>query len=275
MVNSSFSVSMCVYKKDNPYHFRTAVESILNQTVPPSEVVLVVDGPVPPELNTVIKEFEANPIFNVIRLPVNSGHGNARRIGLKNCTNELVALMDADDISVPDRFQKQINIFNSNPNLAIVGGNISEFVNDPLQIVAYRKVPKKDKDIKRYMKKRCPMNQVTVMFSKSKIEDAGGYLDWYCNEDYYLWVRLAQKSYQFANVEDILVNCRIGEDLYRRRGGWRYFKSEAKLQRYMLKNKIISFFDFLINVTKRFIVQVLMPNRLRGWVFQRMARERT
>lgn len=273
MDKKCFSVSMCVYGKDDPSHFNTAVESILNQTMPPSEVVLVVDGPVPPELNTVIKEFEANPIFNVIRLPVNSGHGNARRIGLKNCTNELVALMDADDISAPDRFQKQINIFNSNPNLAIVGGNISEFVNDPLQIVAYRKVPKKDKDIKRYMKKRCPMNQVTVMFSKSKIEDAGGYLDWYCNEDYYLWVRLAQKSYQFANVEDILVNCRIGEDLYRRRGGWRYFKSEAKLQRYMLKNKIISFFDFLINVTKRFIVQVLMPNRLRGWVFQKMARE--
>ncbi len=275
MVNSSFSVSMCVYKKDNPDHFKTAVESILNQTMPPSEVVLVVDGPVPPELNTIIEEFEANPLFNVIRLPVNSGHGNARRIGLESCTNELVALMDADDISVPDRFQKQINVFNNNPSLAIVGGNISEFVNDPLQIVAYRKVPKEDKDIKRYMKKRCPMNQVTVMFSKSKIEDAGGYLDWYCNEDYYLWVRLSLKGYQFANVEDILVNCRIGEDLYRRRGGWRYFKSEAKLQRYMLKNKIISFFDFLINVAKRFIVQVLMPNRLRGWVFQRMARERT
>lgn len=275
MVNSSFSVSMCVYKKDNPDHFKTAVESILNQTMPPSEVVLVVDGPVPPELNTIIEEFEANPLFNVIRLPVNSGHGNARRIGLESCTNELVALMDADDISVPDRFQKQINVFNNNPSLAIVGGNISEFVNDPLQIVAYRKVPKEDKDIKRYMKKRCPMNQVTVMFSKSKIEDAGGYLDWYCNEDYYLWVRLSLKGYQFANVEDILVNCRIGEDLYRRRGGWRYFKSEAKLQRYMLKNKIISFFDFLINVAKRFIVQVLMPNRLRGWVFQKMARERT
>ena len=275
MVNSSFSVSMCVYKKDNPYHFRTAAESILNQTVPPSEVVLVVDGPVPPELNTVIKEFEANPIFNVIRLPVNSGHGNARRTGLENCTNELVALMDADDISVPDRFQKQINIFNSNPNLAIVGGNISEFVNNPNNIVGYRKVPQKDADIKLYMKKRCPMNQVTVMLSKSKIKSAGGYLDWYCNEDYYLWVRLALKGYEFANIDEVLVNARIGEDLYRRRGGWRYFKSEAKLQRYMLKNKIISFWGFSVNVIKRLIVQVLMPNRLRGWVFQRMARERT
>ncbi|HZK21424.1 MAG TPA: glycosyltransferase [Oscillospiraceae bacterium] len=273
MDKKCFSVSMCVYGKDDPSHFNTAVESILNQTLPPKEVVLVVDGPVPKKLSAIIENFEKNPLFNVIKLPVNKGHGVARRTGLENCTNELVALMDADDISVPERFEKQISVFVSNPHLAIVGGNISEFVNNPNNIIGYRKVPQNDADIKRYMKKRCPMNQVTVMLSKSKIESAGGYLDWYCNEDYYLWVRLALKGYEFANVDEVLVNCRIGEDLYRRRGGWRYFKSEAKLQRFMLKNKIISFLDFSINIIKRLIVQVLMPNRLRGWVFQKMARE--
>ena len=103
-----FSVSMCVYWKDDPEWFKTAVDSILHQTCEPDEVVLVVDGPVPDELGTVINEYEKNPVFKVIRLAENQGHGNARRIGLENCTNELVALMDADDISVPERFAKQL-----------------------------------------------------------------------------------------------------------------------------------------------------------------------
>ena len=100
MLLSDFSVSMCVYGKDNPAYFRDAVNSILEQTVKPSEVVLVVDGPVPQELDYVIKDFESNPIFKIVRLSQNMGHGVARRIGFANCTNELVAIADADDVNV-------------------------------------------------------------------------------------------------------------------------------------------------------------------------------
>ena len=111
------------------------------------------------------------------------------------------------------------------------------------------------------------------MFKKKAIDTVGGYLDWYCNEDYYLWIRMYLAGMHFANVPENLVNVRVGSEMYRRRGGWRYFKSEAKLQKYMLKNKVIGFGTFLINVSKRFIVQVLLPNRLRGWVFQKFARK--
>ncbi|MGI6530179.1 MAG: glycosyltransferase [Clostridia bacterium] len=274
MDNLLFSVSMCVYRKDNPEHFREAVESILNQTLPPNEVVLVVDGPVPDALERVIHTYASNPVFHVIRLPVNQGHGNARREGLANCKHELVALMDADDISVPDRFEKQIAFFQSNPQLAIVGGNISEFVDRVDHIVGKRVVPQEDTDIKRYMRKRCPMNQMTVMLKKSCVDEAGGYADWYCNEDYYLWIRMAQKGFLFANIHQDLVNVRVGQEMYQRRGGWKYFKSEAKLQKYMLQHKMISFFKFCLNVSIRLVVQVLLPNKLRGWFFQKIAREK-
>ena len=156
--------------------------------------------------------------------------------------------------------------------MAIVGGQIAEFVVDPERIVGIRKVPLTDGEIKEYLKTRCPMNQVTVMFWRSEIMKAGGYLDWYCNEDYYLWNRMTLVGMKFANVPDILVNVRVGADMYQRRGGWKYFCSEWKLQNYMLKNRIIGLSTYLMNVAKRVIVQLLLPNRLRGWVFQKFAR---
>ena len=273
MVDLKFSVSMCVYGGDNAEHFKTAVESILNQTCPPDEVVIVVDGPVPEELGAVIEGYERNDVFRIMRFEHNRGHGHARRAGLEVCRNELVALMDADDISVPDRFEKQLNAFAADPDVTLVGGQIAEFINDPSNVGFYRIVPESDYEIKEYMKKRCPVNQPSVMFKKSHIENAGGYIDWHCDEDYYLWIRLAQHGYKFINIPDVLVYMRTTESSYQRRGGMKYFRSEAKLQKYMLNNKVIGFGTYAVNVSKRFIVQVLMPNKIRGWAFKKFARK--
>ena len=275
MVNSAqFSVSMCVYGKDNPKHFDIAVQSILDQTIPPTEVILVVDGPVPDELDLVICKYEVNPLFRTIRLEENQGHGNARRIGLENCNFDLVALMDADDISVSNRFEKQLKIFEKNPSISIVGGLITEFIDDPIDIVAKRTVPSEDSAIKTYMKKRCPLNQVTVMFKKAVVEQAGGYIDWHNEEDYYLWIRLALINAEFFNIVDVLVNVRIGPEMYERRGGWKYFKSEFDLQRFMYEKNIISFRQFFFNVSQRFIIQIILPNSIRGCVYKQFAREK-
>ena len=124
-----------------------------------------------------------------------------------------------------------------------------------------------------YLKSRCPMNLVTVMLKKDDVMKVGGYLDWYCEEDYYLWIRLTMAGYKFYNIQENLVNVRVGEEMYQRRGGMRYFKSEAKLQKYMWKNGIISFPKYCYNVLLRLILQVLMPNSIRGWVFKTFARK--
>lgn len=270
---TKFSVSMCVYKNDNPEHFEEALESVVNQTLKPDEIVLVVDGPIPSSINSIINKYEENvSFFKVIRLNENVGHGNARRIGLENCSNELISLMDADDISMPDRFEKQVRCFEQNSNISIVGGNIKEFIDFIDNVVGTREVPQDDLSIKEYMKKRCPFNQVTVMFKKSAVMDAGGYKDWYHNEDYYLWIRMFLNGSYFKNINDTLVYVRVGKEMYQRRGGWKYFKSEKQLQKYMWKNKIIGLERYLINVFIRFIIQVLMPNRIRGVIFKRFAR---
>ncbi len=272
-MRGNFSVSMCVYMGDNPQHFDTALKSIFTQTLLPDEVVLVVDGPVGVQTNNVIEKYQSeNEFFKVIRLEENVGHGNARRIGLKNCSYDIVALMDADDICVPQRFEKQIKEFEKDSELDIVGGQITEFIDDIKNVAGVRTVPTNDGEIKAYMKKRCPMNQMTVMFKKSSVEKVGGYIDWFCEEDYYLWLRMALGNMKFKNLPETLVNVRVGEEMYMRRGGIKYFVSEAKLQGFMLKNKIIGIPRYAINVLQRLILQVLMPNRLRGWVFRKFAR---
>lgn len=266
-----YSVLMSIYKKENPDNFRLALESMINQTVKPDEIVLVEDGPLTDELYAVIDKNKNN--LRIIKNEVNRGLGISLNIGLEACKNELVARMDTDDIAITDRCEKQLIYFEKNPSTSVLGGQIEEFINSTNDIVGKRVVPETDKEIKAYMKKRCPFNHMTVMFKKSDVISAGNYKDWHYNEDYYLWIRLALKEFEFSNLPDTLVYTRVGNDMYNRRGGNRYFKSEIAIQKLMLNKKMIGFWTFQSNCLKRFIVQILLPNKLRGWVFQKFARK--
>ncbi len=278
-VNIPFSVAMCVYEKDNAEWFDASLNSVIDQTVKPNEIVLVVDGPISNAIQKVIDKYSTlckrNEIeFKPIYLEKNEGHGNARRRSLENCSYELVAIMDADDICVSNRFEQQLRIFETE-QVEIVGGDIAEFIENCSDIVSYRNVPTCDLEIKEYMRIRCPFNQMTVMFKKKAVQNAGGYIDWYCNEDYYLWLRMYLGECRFMNTGTVLVYVRVGKEMYQRRGGLRYFKSEAKLQKYMYDNKIIGLRRTIINLLKRCVIQVLLPNRIRGWIFQRFARNQS
>lgn len=273
-MKQNFSVAMSVYKNDNPEDFKVAVRSIYHdQTVKPSEIILVQDGPIPTELKAVIDELVVDiPVMKVIPFEQNRGHAAARQAGLENASNNLVAIMDADDISVRNRFELTLKAFEKNPDASVIGGNINEFVGRLDNLVGSRIVPERDFEIKSYLKSRCPMNLMTVMYRKDKVQEVGGFIDWYCEEDYFLWIRLALSGHKFYNIQENLVNARVGKEMYSRRGGIHYFKSEARLQKYMYEHKLISCTKYVYNVFIRWIVQVLMPNWMRGWVFQTFAR---
>lgn len=275
--HESFSVAIAVYKRDNPTYFDRALSSITElQTVMPNEIVLVVDGPVSEELNKVIRTYEDKyDIFNVIRLKKNGGLGNALKIAVENARYDLVARMDSDDVSLPSRFEEQLKYFLKYPETEIVGGDITEFIGDEEKIVGKRSVPRDNESIREYMKKRCAMNHVSVMYRKTAVQSAGGYQDWFCNEDYYLWIRMWLNGTTFANTGTILVNVRVSEEMYQRRGGEAYFKSEKGLQDYMLKHRMIDHSTYISNIVKRFIIQKLMPNKIRGWVFRTFARSKS
>ena len=273
-MQENFSVCMSVYKNDNATDFADAVLSIYNQTCPPNEIILVIDGPVPLSmLDTINTLKEKTGIMRVIPLEHNMGHAIARQTGLEAAKNNLCAVMDADDLSVIDRFEKQLKVFEDHPEISVVGGLINEFIGSTDHVVGTRIVPEHDVDIKAYLKNRCPMNLVTVMLKKSDVMKVGGYQDWYCEEDYYLWIRLTLGGYKFYNIQENLVNVRVGEEMYQRRGGLKYFHSEARLQKYMLDHKLISWPTYIYNVLIRWAVQVVMPNKIRGWVFRTFARK--
>lgn len=271
-----FSVAMSVYIKDNALFFDRALESITDlQSIKPSEIVLVCDGPLNSNLDSVIEKYQNKyPIFNVIRLAENKGLGNALRIAVENSTFDLIARMDSDDVSLPDRFEQQLRFFNDHPEIDIVGGDITEFIGEEKCLVGKRMVPKSNEEIRLYMKKRCSMNHVTVMYKKQSVQNVGGYKDWFCNEDYYLWIRMWLNNQVFANTGTVLVNVRVGQEMYQRRGGTKYYESEKGLQDYMFNHGMINRFVYFCNVLKRFIVQKLLPNRIRGWVFRTFARKR-
>ena len=275
MNKQSFSVAMSVYKNDVAEHFDKAIESITDlQTIKPDEIILIVDGPVSERLNDVIAKHERKcDTMKVIRLQNNGGLGNAMKIAVEQAKYELIARMDSDDIALPTRFEEQLRYFAYDSVIDIVGGDISEFVDAEENIVAYRRVPHTDAEIKEYLKHRCPMNHMSVMFKKTAVQNAGGYIDLFWNEDYYLWIRMAEHGATMANTGTVLVNVRTGSDMYSRRGGKRYFQSEKFLQQYMLHHKIIGVGTYMANIAKRLIVQVLLPNRIRGWVFRTFARQ--
>ncbi len=273
--DTPFTVSMSVYGKDNPAHFKQAMRSVYAQTAVPDEIVLVVDGPIGGELSAAVHEMQAEmgDRLTVVCLKENLGHAKARQAGLEKSSNELVALMDADDISVGDRFARQLAVFESRPDVTVVGGLIREFEGEPSNVTGIRAVPQEDCDIKECMKRKSPVNLVTAMMRKSHVMAVGGFVDWYCEEDYNLWIRLALDGRKFHNIQSALVDVRVGNGMYGRRGGWRYFVSEMRIQRLMYDNNIISLPLFAYNAAIRMVVQLLMPVWLRAIVFRVFARQ--
>ena len=253
-----FSVLMAVYKKEQPLFFKEALCSVFEQSLIPNEVVLVKDGPLTEELEQIIVDFSSkNEQLKVITLEKNQGLGEALRIGLNACSFDLVARMDSDDICKPYRFEKQIAFLKEHKEITIVGSWIEEFSDCKEEIEAIRELPQEDKQLKIFMKWRNPFNHMTVMFRKKDILAVGGYQPFYLLEDYYLWNRLANANYYFANIGESLLWARGGYTMLERRGGWKYVVSESKLLKFMYRSGRINIVEFGANLMMKSIIRLI------------------
>ncbi len=262
-----FSAAMCVYGGDNPDYFKDALASVLSQSVQADEFVLIVDGPVPVAMDNVIAQFENRiPSMRIIRLAENRGHGIARNTALLSCKYDYVIFADADDVNVKSRFEKQIRAFETDQNLSVVSSSCFHFSESINNIINKESVPISNEEIRKKMKTGCPICQPSVALKKADVNFVGGYQDWYLAEDYYLWLRLYLAGKKFANIGDPLVYVRTTKEQLDRRGGWKYFKSLRSIYRYMLKNHVIGFGTYVFNVSSRFVLQVLLPNKMRAFV---------
>lgn len=264
-----YSVLMSLYKKENPEYLRIAIDSMLNQTVAPDEIVLVEDGPLTDELYAVLDDY---PILHRIKNEKNLGLGLALNIGLKECRNELVARMDTDDCSKPERCEKQLQRFLEKPYLAIVGSHIDEFVDDISNVISQRIVPTTSEEIYKFAKKRSAFNHPTVMYSKTSVLENNGYADLKRNQDVDLFGRMQFNGYKAENIDEALLWFRSSDELAKRRKSWQNTWSYIATIREFWKMGYSSFIDYAI-VGIAQTGMYLMPIKLQNYIYKNFLRK--
>lgn len=264
---NKYTVLMSVYKKEDPKHLQESIDSMLAQTLFPNQFVLVKDGPLTDRLENVINEFldKYEDLFTIVALENNIGLGRALDEGLKYCETELVARMDADDISLSDRCEKQVHCFKNDDKLSIVGTMIDEFYDDPTNIISSRNVPTKHNDIVKFMKRRSPFNHPSVMFKKSEVIRCGGYGVFRKKQDLDLFSRMINNGCITKNINESLLLFRSNEDNFKRRRSWSYCKSYIDVQKAIWKRDHCSFFD-LLYVTFGQLLLYISPMWLMKWL---------
>lgn len=274
-MQEKYSVLMSVYYKENPEWLKYSIDSMLNQTIKPDEFVLVEDGPLTDELDKVIDEFEKNnkDLFKIIKLSINGGLGPALERGINECKNEFIARMDSDDYSVPNRIEKQFEIFEKYPDLGLVGSNVDEFEGDITRVNCHVILPEFQDDIYKFSKKRCPFRHPTLLYKKNAVLNAGNYREFYLCEDYDLYVRMLRSGCKCYNIQEPLVFMRVGSDFYKRRGGWKYMNTILKFKNEQLKIGYFSLGDYLKSTIPHIIV-CLIPNKLRDYVYRNLLRKK-
>lgn len=260
-----FSVLISVYSSEQPENLEQSLFSITKaQTLHPSEITLVIDGPIGVDLELTIEKYiEQHPgLFKVIRFTENKGLGYALHEGLKACSNEIIARMDSDDISLSDRFEKQMNFLNNNPEIDVVGSNLEEFNQLPGDLNRFKINPEKHEDLIKKIKLKSPFNHPTIMFRKKVFIEAGNYSkDLMLFEDYSLFLRLWKKGARFHNIQENLLYFRVGTGLetIKRRSGKHYLLKELKFLNYLRSVQIFSFTDKLLYMAIKFPIRLLPP----------------
>lgn len=268
-----YSVLMSLYVKEKAEYLRMAIDSMIHQTIAPDEIVIVEDGALNNELYGVIEEY-MKKYPDLIRIVVNEknlGLGLALNEGLKVCRNELVARMDTDDISKPDRCEKQLALFDRKKELSIVGAFVDEFHTSPNEITSVRIVPQKHEDIYRFAKRRSAFNHPTVMYKKSKVLEHGGYADLRRNQDVDLFGRMLFSGCIAENIGESLLYFRCNDALAKRRKSWENTKSYINTIKKFHEMGYASLFDcFVVAVAQ--VGMFLMPIRLQHWVYKKFLR---
>lgn len=270
------SVLMSVYEKENPEFLKLALESIYDkQTMKPDEIVVVFDGALTDELYKVLDDFRCGKEDVVFYYPqeINRGLGQALSIGAKKCTGDYIFRMDTDDISLPQRFEKQLAYIEEHPDIDVLGASISEFDFSPDEENKKQRIcPEKHEDIVKMSKSRNPMNHMTVCIKREALERAGGYEPLFLMEDYYLWLRMIVSGCKLANLSESLVNVRVGNGFISRRSSTARIASWRKLQKFMIEHELINKAEAAINMV--YIVGfVYCPVGLKKLVYSKLLRK--
>lgn len=272
----AYSVLMSVYHKADPAFFHAALESLVTQTVPSDDVVIVCDGPLTPQLDEVLETYQNQypATFRIVRLEQNVGIGEAANVGLSHCKNDLIAKMDADDIAVPQRCEWQLARFAQCPELTVLGGYIAEFDQDPDHPTTIREVPLTNDKIRVFARRRQPFNNTTVMYRRSAVLKVGGYNKMRRCEDFDLYTRLLCAEYYCENLSEVLVQVRVDQDALARRASMDTLKGCLDSRWRAYKLGYASLLDVVVCVGGELFIAIC-PAGVQRWIYRRFLRKQT
>lgn len=264
-----FSLLLPVYAGDTAEHVRLAFDSSVGgQALPPAEVVIVQDGPVGDPLTAELDRLvaESSVPVQVVRLTRNVGLTEALNAGLAACRYPVIARMDADDVSVADRFERQWALIAAGADL--VGTGMVEFERDP-DVLGARRVPPVGSDrIRDHARTHNPFNHPTMMYRRAAIDAIGRYEPFGKMEDYWLGIRMIASGARTENIADPLLKYRVGSGAFERRGGLEEARTEWRLQRAMLRIGFITRGQYVRNVVVKGAYR-LMPAGVKRVLFRR------
>ncbi len=267
----SYAVLMSCYAKDRPEWLSLALESMAAQTLRPTEVVLVFDGPLTEGLVAAVDAFDAAHPGLLVRVPLerNVGLGPALNAGLARCSCDVVARMDADDFSRPARLERQLAKLAEGYDM--VGCNATEFSGDIDSPNSERVMPETHDEIIRFAKRRAPFVHPAFVVRRSSLEAVGGYRSVPYAEDFDLFIRLLRAGFRGYNLQEPLVAVRVDDDVYRRRGGLGYARDMLSFNALELREGWFSPAEFLVRSAANVGV-ALIPNGARDLVYKRLLR---
>lgn len=273
-MEEKFSVLMSLYKNEKPAYLVQALDSVIDQTVKPAEIVMVKDGLLTEELDGILEEYcgKYPGLFKIVSFEKNRGLGMALRDGVLQCSYELIARMDTDDICKPERFEKQLALLSKKPEISLVGTCTEEFLDDVNNPETRTKLPLKHKEIVAFAKKRNPFRHNAVMLKKNAVINSGNYRRFLLFEDYDLWVRMIIAGYKTENLSDFLVCTRENLAMFERRGGLIYLRQDIKFQIFLWKIGFTNTIQFIGNIVVRSIIR-LIPNKIRVIFYKQFLRQ--
>ncbi|AMN31878.1 glycosyltransferase [Clostridium perfringens] len=269
-----YSVLMSLYIKEKPEYLKLALQSMVDQSLKPDEIVIVKDGKITKELQLILDEYNIKypGLFNIIGYEENRGLGLALNFGLEHCRNELIARMDTDDISMPKRCEKQVKEFEKRPELSIIGSAIDEFDGTIDNIIGRRVVPIAHKEIYEFAKKRSAFNHPSVMYRKSKVLEYNGYSDLKRNQDVDLFGRMLYGGCKAVNFKESLLWFRADKNLAKRRKSWENTWSYIETIKKFWKMGYSSFGDYVLIALAQ-TAMFFMPVSLQNWIYKTFLRK--
>ena len=244
-----FSLILPIHFDVNYKTFKKSFDSLMRQTLKPTEYVIVLDGPIKPIILGYMNTFLIEKNLKIIKNIKNIGLGKSLNKAILKCNYEIIIRADSDVIYDINRNKEFILFYKKNKNIDIFGSWMSEV--DSSNKIYIKKTPVKNKAICFAMNFRNPINHPTVMFKKKKIISAGNYKHMPFFEDYYLWLRCKKIGINFLNIKKNLAVTNIDLGYIKRRDGISYFKNFLEFQKNAYKEKLVSGFYILTNILIR------------------------